>query len=145
MNVGIDYIGVGVGAIIVNKEGKYFLNLRGKKARNEKGKWEFPGGKLEFGESLQESIIREIQEEFGFKIKPTKQLSTYNHIIPDELQHWVAIAYLCEVVKGEPKILEPHKSTQIGWFDLDEIEKLPLTLASAFHYRILRSNIFSPP
>jgi len=44
MKKGIDYIGVGAGAIIFNKDGALFLAKRGKEARNEKHKWEFPGG-----------------------------------------------------------------------------------------------------
>ena len=51
MKRGIDYIGVGVGAILVNKEGYVFLAQRGPKAKNEQGLWEFPGGSGEFGES----------------------------------------------------------------------------------------------
>jgi len=43
MKKGVDYIGVGVGALIVNKEGKLFLAMRGKETRNESGKWEFSG------------------------------------------------------------------------------------------------------
>lgn len=44
MKKGIDYIGVAVGAMIFNEEGKLFLTKRGKKARNERGCWEIPGG-----------------------------------------------------------------------------------------------------
>ena len=51
MRKGIDYIGVGVGAAIFNKEGKFLLTLRGREAKNERGKWEIPGGSVEFGEA----------------------------------------------------------------------------------------------
>ena len=44
MIVGIDCIGVGVGAMVFNNEGKVFLAQRGSKATNERGYWEFPGG-----------------------------------------------------------------------------------------------------
>jgi 8-oxo-dGTP pyrophosphatase MutT (NUDIX family) len=52
MKRGIDYIGVGVGAIIVNRTGELFLAKRGPLAKNERGLWEFPGGSVEFGETL---------------------------------------------------------------------------------------------
>src|SRR5690348_8756884 len=68
MRKGIDYIGVGVGAVLFNREGKIFLSKRGKKSRNERGKWECPGGALEFGESFEDTIQREMEEEFGIKI-----------------------------------------------------------------------------
>ena len=62
MKKGIDYIGVGVGAVIEDKEGRVFLAKRGSEARNERGKWEFPGGALEFGERLEEALVREVME-----------------------------------------------------------------------------------
>ena len=62
MKKGVDYIGVGVGAVIFNSEGKVFLSKRGPKARNEVGTWEFPGGGVEFGEKLADALVREIKE-----------------------------------------------------------------------------------
>lgn len=131
MKKGVDYIGVGIGAIIVNNEGKFFLSKRGKKARNERGLWEFPGGGLEFGESFENTIHRELMEEFGITVEIVRQISTFNHLIPNEKQHWVAIAFMCRLKKGTPKILEPDKCEEFGWFSLEEIEKLPLSTASA--------------
>lgn len=51
MKAGIDYIGVSAGALIVNKKGEILLTKRSMKARNEKGKWEAPGGQVHFGET----------------------------------------------------------------------------------------------
>jgi len=48
MKKGIDYIGVGAGAVIFSREGKVFLAKRGTEAGNESGKWEFPGGGVDF-------------------------------------------------------------------------------------------------
>src|SRR5690242_18984643 len=113
MKRGKDYIGVGIGAVILNKEGKIFMSKRGKKAQNEKGTWECPGGTLEFGEDMKECVKREIKEEFGLEIEPLFQLEPYNHYIPKEGQHWVALCYVAKIKKGEPKILEPEKSEAI--------------------------------
>ncbi len=52
MKRGIDTIGVGVGAIIVDEQDRLFLARRGPQAQNERGLWEFPGGAVEFGERL---------------------------------------------------------------------------------------------
>ena len=65
MKKGIDYIGVGSGAIIFNRVGKVFLAKRGREARNESGKWEFSGGGVEFGERLEDALVREVREEYG--------------------------------------------------------------------------------
>ncbi len=131
MKRGIDYVGVGVGAVIINREGKIFLAKRGKKARNEVGKWEFPGGGLEFGESFEDTIVREIKEEFGVNIQVFDQLTAFNHLIPDEKQHWVALTFICKIKSGTPKILEPEKCDEIGWFSIDEMKKMSLSIASA--------------
>ena len=130
MKRGIDYIGVGVGAIIVQSGGKLFLAKRGKDARNERHKWEFPGGSVEFGERLEEALVREIREEYGFDITVERLLDVVDHIIPNEHQHWVSPTFLCRVSGGTPSILEPRKCDAIGWFELDEIPVDDLTIAS---------------
>jgi len=130
MKKGIDYIGVGAGAIIFNKEGRLFLAKRGKEARNEKHKWEFPGGSIEFGETLANALVREIREEYGFVIEVVQLLDVVDHILPEEKQHWVSPTYLCRYKNGKPRILEPHKCEEIGWFDLEHIATKELTMAS---------------
>jgi len=114
---GIDYIGVGVGALIVNPKGRVFLAKRGIKAKNERGLWEFPGGSVEFGETLSQSLTREMQEEYGITIRVIQLLDVVDHILPDEGQHWVSPSFICEIESGEPTILEPEKCSEIGWFD----------------------------
>jgi mutator protein MutT len=84
---GIDYIGVGVGAIIVDAQGRLFLARRGRQAKNERGLWEFPGGSVEFGETLAEALRREIREEYGIEIAVGKLLDVVDHILPEEGQH----------------------------------------------------------
>lgn len=134
MKKGVDYIGVGVGALIVNDEGKLFLAKRGREVRNETGKWEFPGGGVEFGDTLEATLKREIMEEYGFEIEPIQLLDVCDHIISDEHQHWVSPSYICRVISGTPKILEPHKCDEIGWFSTDEIRKMQLSLVSRYNF-----------
>jgi len=130
MKKGIDYIGVGAGAIIFNKDGRIFLAKRGPEARNEKNRWEFPGGSVEFGETLESALIREIREEYGFVIDVVQLLDVVNHILPEEKQHWVSPTYLCRYKNGKPSIKEPHKCEEIGWFNIGAIPVKELTKAS---------------
>jgi len=130
MKKGIDYIGVGTGAIIFNKDGTLFLAKRGKEARNEKHKWEFPGGCVEFGETLENALVREVREEFGFVVEVIQLLDVVNHILPKEKQHWVSPTYICRYRSGKPRILEPLKCEEIGWFNLNDIPIKKLTVAS---------------
>jgi mutator protein MutT len=120
---GIDYIGVGVGAIIVDGQGRLFLARRGPKARNERGLWEFPGGSVELGERLADALQREIREEYGVEIAVGDLLDVVDHILPDEGQHWVSPTFVCRVVAGEPMIREPEKCSEIGWFAPDAVPR----------------------
>ncbi len=137
MQRGIDYIGVGVGAIIVNHEGQLFLARRGPLARNERGLWEFPGGSVEFGERLIDALKHEIHEEYGIEIDVRDLLDVVDHILPEEKQHWVSPTYICALVSGEPRILEPGKCSEIGWFDPDEVpdDLTVITRENLAHYR----------
>ncbi len=117
--------GVGVGAVIFDNKNRLFLAKRGPKARSERGKWECPGGGLERFEEFGECIEREFKEEFGAQIKFIRVFGVINHTIPEEDKHWVAIAALCEIKEGAPKIMEPEKCSEIGWYTLNEIEKMP--------------------
>lgn len=128
MRRGVDYIGVGVGAAIISPDGKLFLAQRGKQAKNERGKWEVPGGGVEFGETMEETIVREMMEEFGIEIEVIDKLGFYNHILPKEKQHWLATSFVCRIKRGVPKIIEPEKTTKIGWFTLEAAEKLPASI-----------------
>jgi len=87
---GIDYIGVGVGAIITDSQGRLFLARRGIKAKNERGLWEFPGGSVELGETMAAALRREMREEFGIEITVGELLDVVDHILKQEGQHWVS-------------------------------------------------------
>lgn len=130
MKKGIDYIGVGVGAVILDQNDGVFLALRGREARNERHKWEFPGGSVEFGETLEQALVREIQEEYDMTVTIERLLDVVDHIIPAEKQHWVSPTFLCRFTGGSPRIKEPHKCEKIGWFGLNEIPATELTIAS---------------
>ncbi len=128
MKAGIDYIGVSVGALIFNDEGKILLCKRSQNAKNERGCWEAPGGAVEFGETLEHAIIREMKEELGVELELIKQMPAANHIIPDEHQHWIPSAFISRIKENKnPKIMEPDKCDEIGWFALDNLPQ-PLSI-----------------
>jgi len=142
---GTDYIGVGVGAMIFNDREKVFLAKRGPKARNEAGKWDFPGGSVEFGETVENAIKREIKEEFDINIEILELLEVNNHIIPEEKQHWISPTFIARIVSGEAKIMEKDKNEKIGWFTLDKIPR-PLTITSEQNYKTyIKKFGFKPP
>lgn len=124
---GTDYIGVGVGACILNDAGEVLLAQRGPLAKNERGTWEIPGGGVEFGETLEVALKREMLEELGVEIEVISLLQVYDHILPEEKQHWVSPTFVCRIISGEPVIKEPGKCSGLGWFSLAAALKLPLS------------------
>lgn len=138
--IGKDFIGIGVGAIILNNDGKFLLIKRGKKSQNEIGLWGFPGGAMEFGETFGETIKREVKEELGVSIKPLVTLKPINHLIPSEKQHWIAVPYVCKLQSSKIQIKEPDKISEIGWFDLDEIGKMKLSIVAKQAFLQLRED-----
>jgi 8-oxo-dGTP diphosphatase len=106
--------------------------------RNERGKWETPGGGSELGETMAQTLKREMKEEYGIEVEPVELLHVVDHIIKEEGQHWVAITYICRVVSGEPTIMEEGKCDAIGWFDLDQASSMPLSLIGEEDVKDLR-------
>ncbi|MEK7122855.1 MAG: NUDIX domain-containing protein [Patescibacteria group bacterium] len=130
MKKGVDYIGVAAGVIVFNNEGKILLAKRGPLARNEKGRWEFPGGAVEFNETCEDAAIREAKEELDITIEILELLEATNHIILEERQHWVSPSYIARHVSGEPTIMEPGKLDEVRWVALSDIDQRSLTSAS---------------
>lgn len=121
MKAGRDYIGTGVGAMVFNQEGQVFLAKRGPRASNERGTWEFPGGKVSFGEKLAEAITREFLEEYGMVIEIIELLGVSDHILAVEKEHWVSPTFIARHISGTPTILELDKCVEIGWFSLNAL------------------------
>ena len=117
---GVDYIGVGVGAIIINEHGQLFFARRGPYSKNERGLREFPGGSVEFGETLSQALQREMLEEFGIEIIVGELVDVVDHLLPQEKQHWISPTYICIIKSGVPQIQEPKKCIEIQWFDANQ-------------------------
>jgi len=141
---GVDYIGVGCGALIINDKNETLLGKRGPKSKNEVGIWSKPGGAVEFGERVEKAVVREIKEELGVDIKLIKLLSFTNHIIKKEDQHWVTLNYLAKIIKGKPRIMEPAKISEIKWFKLNDLpaNTNQNTLESAQSYLNEKTKLF---
>lgn len=141
MRRGIDYIGVGVGAILINNNGELFFARRGELAKNERRLWEFPGGSVEFGETMEAALKREMFEEYGIEIMVGELLDVVDHILPEEGQHWISPTFLCKIIKGEPVIKEPGKCSQIGWFLPDAVpaQLTKITQENLNHYLLVLS------
>ncbi len=81
-----------------------------------KGQWEFPGGKIEVGETPQQALIREIQEELTVKIKVGKLIDTIEYDYPKF--HLNMKCFLCVIVDGDIILKEAEDSK---WLNKDEL------------------------
>ena len=137
---GRQFVGVGVGAIIFNAQGKVFLAKRGYEASNDQGLWSWPGGEVEFGETLTEAIRRELLEEFDMVIEPLYQIAAFDHLLHGGQEHWVSVAFIALHISGEPYIREQGKCSDFGWFSLDALPA-PLTTLSEEHLQAYRKKL----
>jgi mutator protein MutT len=80
------------------------------------GYWEFPGGKCEAGETLEQCLGRELREEVDIVAKPLAKLSVISHQYPHV--HLTLHPFLCEHVLGEPKLIECQQAL---WIDPSEL------------------------
>jgi len=117
---------VGVGAIIIC-EGEILLEKR----KNEpgKGKWSVPGGLVELGESVEQTVIREVKEETGLEVEKPEHIDVVDNIIRDESgkvkYHFVIIDYFMRLKGGTLKAASDAE--ELKWVSLNDVEKYDLT------------------
>jgi len=115
------FIGV---AVIWNQEQKILIDKR-RQGGLLGGLWEFPGGKLEAGETLEACIEREIMEELAIAIEVGEHLITIDHTYSHF--HVTLNVYHCRHTSGEP---QPIECDEIRWVTLDEIDQFPFPKAN---------------
>ena len=108
-------------AAIIQRDGAYFATQRG--YGEFEGMWEFPGGKIEPGESRDVALKREIQEELGVDIVIEKFLCTTNYDYPSF--HLTMHCYLCSIETGEIELREHMSARWLTAETLDSVEWLP--------------------
>ncbi|MEB3312146.1 MAG: A/G-specific adenine glycosylase [Snowella sp.] len=112
-------------AVISNDEGLILIDRRPEEGLLG-GLWEFPGGKIEPNETVEECIEREILEEIGIKIAVGENLMTIDHAYT----HFRVTlnVHLCEYVSGTPQAIECQ---EVRWVTLDEIDQFPFPKANS--------------
>lgn len=104
-------------AAVIKRDNKYFATQRG--YGEYKDKWEFPGGKVEDGESNEEALKREIKEELATEISVDRFICTVECDYSDF--HLTMHTFLCHVISGELQLLEAEDSR---WLDANHIESV---------------------
>ncbi|MFH0905499.1 MAG: NUDIX domain-containing protein [bacterium] len=136
---GIDYIGVTTPFYCYDNKGRILLHRRGSKCRDEVGRWDCGGGSMEFGESFEEAVTREIGEEYGAAPKQLKLCGVTNVVRDNNgvKTHWIAVIFAAEVSPSAVRIMEPDKVDELGWFYSDNLPT-PLHSMLAPHLEIVR-------
>ncbi len=117
---------IGVAAIVI-KDNKVLLGKR-KKAHGA-GTWAFPGGHLEYKESIEACAKREVFEETGIHIKNIRCGTFTNDIFPKDQKHYVTLFVISEYDTGVLELKEPEKCEKWDWFHWNELPEpkfLPL-------------------
>lgn len=94
----------------------------------EAGAWGLPGGKVDWMETAQTSAVRELLEETGVTAGPVTLLCAADYIDPAAGEHWLCPIFLAPAATGEAYRAEPHKHSDLDWFDpADPPEPLTVT------------------
>lgn len=90
--------------------------LLGKRKRaHGAGTWAFPGGHLEFNESIEDCAVREVFEETGLQVKNLRFGPYTNDIFSLENKHYVTLFVIADYESGKPELKEPHKCEKWEW------------------------------
>ena len=119
-------------AAVIEKDNKVFCCQKGNKGECVY-KWEFPGGKIEPGETHKQALIREIKEELDCLIKVNNYLTTINHQY--NTFHLTMHVYLCELIDKEP-VLSEHIDSK--WCSKDKLKDLDFAEADYLFLDIIK-------
>lgn len=111
---------VGVGGVVM-QAGALLMVERGRPPRA--GQWAIPGGKLRWGERLEEAVAREVEEETGLRVEVGELIWSGQTIGPD--WHFILLDFEAEVTGGS--LVAGDDAAAAAWVPLDEVEELPLT------------------
>lgn len=135
MKTGIDTVGISTSFYCHNSKGEWLLHKRSDACRDERGAWDSGGGKLEFGLTLEENVLKEIREEYCCSAAIEEQLPAITLIRKTSegaLTHWIVTPFILLIPEGEEgkvQIGDAEKMSALGWFTFSS---LPHPLHSGF-------------
>ena len=129
-------ISVAIG--IVEEAGRYLVTRRPAHV-DLPGFWEFPGGKIEPGETPQAAAVRELHEELGITVEAVRCLPAIEHAYPHA--HVTLTPVLCRHVAGEPQLIH---CTEIRWLPLAEVMALEMPAGNATLLKTLADRLHFP-
>lgn len=110
-----------VAIALVRPDGRVLLQLR-PQGKAHAGLWEFPGGKVEEGETFEQALAREIEEELGIRFEPRELVEIAQAADPATTPIAITL-FACRNWFGEPAALDAET---IGWFAAEELAALAM-------------------
>ena len=131
MKRGEDYTGVAVVYFCHDGKGNFILNKRGVNCRDEHGTWDPGGGGIEFGDTVENSLRKEIKEEYCTDVIEYEFLGfrDVHREHNGKKTHWISLDFKVLVDRNKVGNGEPHKFEAVEWFTLNN---LPTPLHSQF-------------
>jgi len=125
MKKGKEYIGVSVIFFCHDGKGNVLLSKRSEACRDEHGTWDPGGGAVEMHDTIEETLKKEIAEEYCTDILDYEFLGFRDvHREKDgKKTHWITLDFKVTVDQSKVKNGEPHKLAEIGWFTLNTLPK----------------------
>lgn len=123
MKKGVDYTGITVVFACHDGEGNFLFSKRGAACRDEHGTWDPGGGGLEFGDTIEQTLRKEIEEEYCTDVLSFERLG-YRDVHREYggvKTHWIALDFKVLVDRTKVKNGEPNKMDEIAWFTLDSL------------------------
>jgi 8-oxo-dGTP diphosphatase len=111
-----------VAAALIASDGKMLVQQRGPD-RSMAGLWEFPGGKVEKGETPEAALVRELQEELGIEVAAMDLRPAAFASEPLAQRHLLLLLYVIRSWRGEPRALD---ASAIRWVSLAEMRTLEM-------------------
>lgn len=108
-------------AAIIKQNSRVLATQRG--YGDHKGGWEFPGGKIEPGETPEAALVREIQEELQMTISVERHIVNVSYDYPQF--HLEMACFLCSIAHGTPHLLEHEAAKWLAPQDIDSVSWLP--------------------
>jgi len=112
---------IGVSAFII-KDGKLLIVKRAKNETFLAEFYEIPGGKVEFGESPAEALVREVKEETNLDVKVIKPYSTFSYVSSNGEKHTIDIQYIVEPIENLENITLSHEHDDYTWITKEEVD-----------------------
>lgn len=120
---GLDYTGIAIVYFCHDEKGNFVMAKRNENTRDEHGRWDIGGGGLEFGDSVEDTLKKEIKEEYCTDVLEYEFLGfrDVHREHNGKKTHWVTLDFKVLI---DPKLVnngEPHKFSQVRFFTLDSL------------------------